>query len=136
MFVTTPVSPLLRSCTDASHCDLLLLVIPLDHTFSALADSLTNFNSESFLPDFWSKEVDHTRNCITESGVWWEWQDPSNKVIAAISKEGHIGVETVRKKEEYVVALVKKGEIENGMPIGEPTPQGLVHHYLATLSRC
>jgi hypothetical protein len=54
--------------------------------------------------------------------VSWEWQDPNNKVIDAINKEGHLGIETVCKEVEYVVVLVKKGEIENGMPIGEPIP--------------
>jgi hypothetical protein len=104
---------------DAFHSIFPYLVIPLDHTFCALADSLTEFNSDSFLPDFWSKGTDPTRNCITESGVWWEWQDPSKKVIDVVNKEGHIGIETVCKEVEYVVVLVKIGEMENGMPIGE-----------------
>jgi len=93
-------------------------VIPANYTFCALADTLTNYNDNSFLPDFWSKEVDPTNNCITESGIWWEWQDPSKKVADAISKDGHIGIETVYKSVEYLVVLVKKGESENGMPIG------------------
>jgi hypothetical protein len=108
------------------HYNLLRSVIPHNHTFCALADDFTDFNSESFLPDFWVKEVDSNRNCITESGVWWEWQDPSKQVIDVIRKTGHKGIQTVRKKEEYIVALVKKGEAENGMPIGESIPQALV----------
>jgi hypothetical protein len=53
--------------------------------------------------------------------VWWEWQDPSKKVNDAIN-ERHIRFETVFKVGEYVVVLVKKGDIENGMPIGGCIP--------------
>jgi len=94
-------------------------VIPLNHTFGALVDTFNNFDSDAFIPDFWSKETDPTQNCVTLSGVWWEWQHPNKKVIDAINKEGHLGLETVSKEVEYVVVLVKKGEKENGRPIGE-----------------
>jgi hypothetical protein len=94
-------------------------VIPLGHTFGALAESLIDFDPEAFLPDVWSKASDPSHNRITKSRVCWEWQDPSRKVIDAINKDGHIAIETVCKEGEYLVALVKNGEMENGVPIGE-----------------
>ncbi|KIM20255.1 hypothetical protein M408DRAFT_30507 [Serendipita vermifera MAFF 305830] len=73
-----------------------------------------------FLPDFWCKEIDPSQNSVTPSAVWWQWQDPSKKVLEAINKEGHLRIETVCKEVEYVVVLVKKGETESGIPIDVP----------------
>jgi hypothetical protein len=67
--------------------------------------------------------------------VWWEWQDPSKKVNDVIQKDEHIRIETVCKEVEYVVVLVKKGDIENGMPIGECIPEPSRTYCLASLTR-
>jgi hypothetical protein len=50
---------------------------------------------------------------------------PSKKVLDAINKKGHVGIETVYREVEYIVALVKIGEKENGIPIGEMSSTGL-----------
>jgi hypothetical protein len=103
-------------------------VVPLNHTFFALADSVVDFTDiEAPLPDFWIKVVDHAQNTVTDSGVKWEWQDPDTKVMDAMSKKGVVRLESVYKEAEYVVVLVKKGESENGIPIGVLT-------YLACIS--
>jgi hypothetical protein len=75
--------------------------------------------NDAYLPDFWSKDIDPTQNPVTPSGMFFQWQDPSKKVMDAINKKGHQGIETVCKDVEYIVALVKNGEQEHGMPIGE-----------------
>ena len=82
-------------------------------------------DNDAPLPDFWSKRVDPNQNRVTASGVWWEWQDPSTRVADVIMKKKKdgskvsIGIESVSKESEYVVALVEKDEKEGGMPIGE-----------------
>jgi hypothetical protein len=98
------------------------LVIPLKHTFFALADIVVDFNSDAPLPDFWIKVIDHDQNTVTDSGVKWEWQDPDTKVMDAMSKEGVVRLESVCKEAEYVVVLVKEGKSENGIPIGVLIP--------------
>ncbi|KIM20260.1 hypothetical protein M408DRAFT_30512 [Serendipita vermifera MAFF 305830] len=94
--------------------------IPLNHTFCALADTYMQYDNDSFLPDFWSKGTDPSQNTVTPSGVCWEWQDPSKKVLDVIGQDGHLGLEAVHKGVDYVVVLVKKGEEERGMPIDVP----------------
>ncbi|KIM26139.1 hypothetical protein M408DRAFT_196768 [Serendipita vermifera MAFF 305830] len=94
--------------------------IPLNHTFCALADTYMQYDNDSFLPDFWSKGTDPLQNTVTPSGVCWEWQDPSKKVLDVIGQKSHLGLETVHRGVDYVVVLVKKGEEEQGMPIDVP----------------
>jgi len=90
----------------------------MNATFWDLTETITNSNEDTFLPDVWSKTADATRNRVTESHTFYEWQDPNKKVQDAVNIEGYLGVESVCKDGEYVVALVKKGEDENGFPIG------------------
>lgn len=94
--------------------------VPLDSTIWTLTDTITNSNGQSFLPDLWSKGKDATRNRATESQLYFEWQDPDEKVMDIINKEGYLGIERVYKEGEYLVALVKAGEEENGFPIDIP----------------
>jgi hypothetical protein len=102
----------------------MMPVITLDHTFSALADSVTNFDNDEPLPDFWSKKRDPEQNRVTPSGIWWEWQDPSMNVVDVIRRKNEygenesLGIESVVKEGEYVVVLLKENEMERGMPIG------------------
>ena len=99
--------------------------ITLGQTFGELADVVLNNDDDAVLPDFWSKKVDHERNCITHSGVTWEWQDPSKKVLDVFlskkedGQKESLGIEKVAKEGEYVVALVQKDKKEGPLPVGE-----------------
>ena len=93
-------------------------MIPLDHTFGALVDTFNESNANAFIPDFWIREKNPLQNRRTSSALWWEWQDPDNTVLDAINKDGHLRIESVSKEGEYAVVLVKKGDLENGIPVG------------------
>lgn len=115
--------PISDMCTE--NGETTMEVIPLDHTFGELADTVLDRDNDAPLPDFWAKKVDRTQNGVTPSGVFWEWQDPSTKVIDVImkkkdGKKESMCIEMVSKDGEYVVALVEKDEQENGMPIDLP----------------
>lgn len=100
------------------------VVIPLDHTFGELADTVLDQDHEAPLPDFWSKTSDRSQNRATKSGICWEWQHPSTRVADVIMKKRKdgskesIAIEKVSIDGEYVVALVEKDGKEGGMPIG------------------
>jgi hypothetical protein len=111
------------------------LDISLDQTFGELADVVLNNDDDAVLPDFWSKKVDHERNRVTHSGVTWEWQDPSKKVLDVFMRKKEdgqkesLGIEKVTKEGEYVVALVQKDKKEGPLPVGEAIsmPSGIFH---------
>lgn len=95
-------------------------LIPLDSTVWTLTDTITNSNGQFFLPDIWSRAKDGTQNRATESQLYFERQDPNEKIMDIINKDGYLGIESVFKEGEYVVALVKTGDKENGFPINIP----------------
>ncbi|KIM25729.1 hypothetical protein M408DRAFT_206868 [Serendipita vermifera MAFF 305830] len=103
-------------------------IVHLDHTFGDLADNFLDRDNDAPIPDFWAKKVDRSRNGVTPSGVFWEWQDPSTRVVDMIMRKKKDGtkesicIEMVSKDGEYVVALVEKDEQEYGMPIGQHSP--------------
>ncbi|KIM24271.1 hypothetical protein M408DRAFT_331810 [Serendipita vermifera MAFF 305830] len=117
--------------SDMESGEATLQVVFLDHTFAELADTILNKGNDSLLPDFWVKKVDHSRNNVTSSGVWWEWQDPGNKVVDILMKKEDgsaetIGIEKVSKDGEYTVALVEVNGKEYGIPIEYPRGQRLM----------
>ena len=93
--------------------------MPTNATFWELAESI--FSSENFIPDLWLKKIDPNQNCVSK--LSYEWQDPNKKIVDAVNSDGSLGIESVYKEREYVVALVKKGERVRGFPIGKRSVQ-------------
>ncbi|KIM26147.1 hypothetical protein M408DRAFT_10010 [Serendipita vermifera MAFF 305830] len=89
--------------------------------------TITNSNGQFFLPDIWSRAKDGTQNRATESQLYFERQDPNEKIMDIINKDGYLGIESVFKEGEYVVALVKTGDKENGFPIKLCAEANLFH---------
>ena len=115
------------------------LVISFNDTFADLSNIILEKDLSLPLPDFWIKRTCGTKNRVTNSGVWWEWQRPNIRVLDAIPqprtgmKEMGVGVKMVVAVGEYVVVLVEKDERECEMPIGAPSLSKILENYLLTL---
>jgi hypothetical protein len=104
-----------------------------------LIEAILDSDNAAYLPDFWCKRHDRSKNQATDSGMWWECQIPSKRVLEAILEEkriimerekaGHgsnteqerrkVEIRSVLKDGEYLVALVGKDGVESGVPVGQ-----------------
>jgi hypothetical protein len=102
-------------------------------------ETILDSDNAADLPDFWCKRHDRSKNQATDSGIWWEYQLSSRRVVEAILEEKRIGIHeeetrtgmsreqerrnveirSVLKDGEYLVALVGKDGVESGVPVGQ-----------------
>jgi len=118
---TSQCSPKFTSCATPNH---FLSVVFFSHTFADLGEIVTKSDFSRPLPDFWLRRRNGERNCVTSSGVWWEWQRPAIRILDAMKKQQGEGemkgvrIKTVIKTGEYVIVLVKKDKEECELPVG------------------
>ncbi|KAG8831806.1 hypothetical protein FRC18_005951 [Serendipita sp. 400] len=86
-------------------------------TFADLACRIIRNQPENPAPDFWCKQRKPSEiQC--DNNFIWAYQDQPVPIVEALTVEGS-GVEVAVIKDNYIVAVVRRDEMESGKPIGQ-----------------